>query len=115
MSCPSQSSRLNHPHYKGSSTIARPGLKTRTGASGTATLTESFFFFGRSPWLHGQLLFPRLATGLLLALLFEVPQRLGDEKGVLLLEGLSSFSLSGSSETSSYVLLDTICLGTFCL
>ena len=25
---------------------------TRTGASGTTTLTE--FFFGRSPWLHGQ-------------------------------------------------------------
>ena len=25
---------------------------TRTGADGTATLTESFF--GRSPWLHGQ-------------------------------------------------------------
>ena len=28
-------------------------LGTRTGAGGTATLTESFF--GRSPWLHGQL------------------------------------------------------------
>ena len=27
-------------------------LGTRTGAGGTATLTESFF--GRSPWLHGQ-------------------------------------------------------------
>ena len=66
------------------------------------------------------LLFSRLAIGLLLTLLFKVPQRLADGKGVLLLEGLageskSSFSLSGSSETSSYVLLDTICLGTFCL
>ena len=28
-------------------------LGTRTGAGDTATLTESFF--GRSPWLHGQL------------------------------------------------------------
>jgi hypothetical protein len=28
-------------------------LGTRTGTGGTATLTESFF--GRSPWLHGQL------------------------------------------------------------
>ena len=28
-------------------------LGTRTGAGGTATLTESFF--GRSPWVHGQL------------------------------------------------------------
>ena len=28
-------------------------LGTRTGADGTATLTESSF--GRSPWLHGQL------------------------------------------------------------
>ena len=28
-------------------------LRTRTGAGGTATLTESIFF-GRSPWLHGQ-------------------------------------------------------------
>ena len=28
------------------------GLGTRTGASGTVTLTESFS--GRSPWLHGQ-------------------------------------------------------------
>jgi hypothetical protein len=28
-------------------------LGTRTGAGGTATLIESFF--GRSPWLHGQL------------------------------------------------------------
>ena len=28
-------------------------LGTRTGAGGTATLTESFFV--RSPWLHGQL------------------------------------------------------------
>ena len=28
-------------------------LGTRTGAGGTATLTKSFF--GRSPWLHGQL------------------------------------------------------------
>ena len=28
-------------------------LGTRTGAGGTATLTETFF--GRSPWLHGQL------------------------------------------------------------
>ena len=27
-------------------------LGTRTGAGGTATLTESFF--GCSPWLHGQ-------------------------------------------------------------
>ena len=27
-------------------------LGTRTGAGGSATLTESFF--GRSPWLHGQ-------------------------------------------------------------
>ena len=27
-------------------------LGTRTGAGGTATLTEGFF--GRSPWLHGQ-------------------------------------------------------------
>ena len=27
-------------------------LGTRTGAGGTAILTESFF--GRSPWLHGQ-------------------------------------------------------------
>ena len=27
-------------------------LGTRTGAGGTATLTESYFF-GRSPWLHG--------------------------------------------------------------
>ena len=27
-------------------------LGTRTGAGGTATLTESVF--GRSPWLHGQ-------------------------------------------------------------
>ena len=82
----------------------------------TTTLIESFF--GRSPMLHGQLLFARLATGLLLTLLFEVLQRLADEKGALLLEGLageikSSFSLSGSSETSSCVLLDTICLGTF--
>ena len=30
-------------------------LGTRTGAGGTATLTESFF--GRSPWLRGQLCF----------------------------------------------------------
>ena len=30
-------------------------LGTRTGAGGTATLTERcFFFFGRSPWLQGQ-------------------------------------------------------------
>ena len=29
-------------------------LATRTGAGGTATLTESFFF-GHSAWLHGQL------------------------------------------------------------
>ena len=29
-------------------------LGTRTRAGGTATLTESFFF-GRSPWLYGQL------------------------------------------------------------
>ena len=33
-------------------------LGTRTGAGGTATLTESFF--GRSPWLHGQQVFMNL-------------------------------------------------------
>ena len=35
-------------------TLAPSGLwlGTRTGAGGTATLTESFF--GRNPWFHGQ-------------------------------------------------------------
>ena len=33
-------------------------LGTRAGAGGTTTLTESFF--GRSPWLHGQLGFVKL-------------------------------------------------------
>ena len=36
-------------------TLGTSGLRlgTRTGAGGTATLTESLF--GRSPWLYGQL------------------------------------------------------------
>ena len=37
-------------------------LGTRTRAGGTDTLTEGCFFFGRSPWLHGQQVFLLLLT-----------------------------------------------------
>ena len=75
-------------------------VAARTGAGGTATLTQSFF--GRSPWLHGQL-GPYPHTVLSLIPSFSLPDVLCDPTDLIWRKGTPFEAMTGRTAPSSDV------------
>ena len=106
--------------YVTDTTLAKSGLwlETRTGAGGTATITENFF--GRSPWLHGQQVC-RIPGNLIashhfhsiLSLIpsFSLPDVLCDPTDLIWKKGTSFEAMTGRTAPSSDGLLAEVFWG----